>query len=76
MGHLLLAAAVLLSAALLAGAAPADVMAPRIVGGTSVPGARYPYSASLRTSGGQHFCGGALIAPRVVLTGERGSCSS
>jgi secreted trypsin-like serine protease len=69
-----LAAALLLSAVLLAGAAPArDVIAPRIVGGSAVSGNRYPYSCSLRTSAGQHFCGGALIAPRVVLTGERPS---
>lgn len=37
-------------------------------GGTRAPAGRYPYIASLRSDRGVHFCGGALIAPTVVLT--------
>lgn len=29
---------------------------------------RYPYMCSLRTQSGAHYCGGALIAPGVVMT--------
>ena len=29
---------------------------------------RFPYVVSLRDSGDNHYCGGSLIAPRVVLT--------
>ena len=29
---------------------------------------RFPYVVSLRDRGGVHYCGGSLIAPRVVLT--------
>lgn len=45
-----------------------QLAAPRIVGGTQTNAVRYPYIASLRNSAGQHFCGGSLVAPRVVLT--------
>lgn len=39
---------------------------PRIIGGYETDPARYPFSVSLQTF--QHFCGGTLIAPDVVLT--------
>ncbi|KXN67816.1 trypsin-like serine protease [Conidiobolus coronatus NRRL 28638] len=38
----------------------------RIINGK--PSKGYPWVASLQMSGGSHFCGGALIAPSVVLT--------
>jgi len=47
---------------------------PRIVGGTAVQGAKYPYMVSLQFDGGggsprsEHFCGGTLIGPQHVLT--------
>ena len=41
----------------------------RVVGGEAVvPIRRFPWMASLRDSSDRHFCGGALISPRVVLT--------
>lgn len=40
----------------------------RIIGGTPVAPGRFPYLVSLRDSQDRHFCGGSLIAPRVVLT--------
>lgn len=39
-----------------------------IVGGTDAIRGEFPYMASLQSSGGGHFCGGALIAPTWVLT--------
>lgn len=67
---LLLCAALLF--ALLSGPAAARQLAqsvtPRIVGGTTTSAARYPYIVSLRDGSGNHYCGGSLIAPRVVLT--------
>lgn len=66
----LLCAALL--AALLSGAAAsrhlAQAVRPRIVGGTQTSAARYPYIVSLRDANGNHFCGGSLVAPLVVLT--------
>ena len=44
--------------------------APRIVGGSAAPVGRYPYMVSLRDASGSHYCGGSLIAPRVLLTGR------
>ncbi len=41
----------------------------RIIGGIGAEG-RYPYSVSMRNSGG-HYCGGSLIARDVVLTAGR-----
>jgi len=38
----------------------------RIIGGSTAPSNRYPYSASLQSGG--HFCGGSLIGPDVILT--------
>eukprot|EP00798_Chlamydomonas_sp_ICE-L_P014151 gene14151-20114_t len=40
----------------------------RIVGGYVVPSGRYKFMASLRDGNGNHYCGGTLIAPGVVLT--------
>ena len=43
-----------------------------IIGGSKAPAGRYSYFASLRAvfngETGSHFCGGAVIAPRVILT--------
>ncbi|EFN53063.1 hypothetical protein CHLNCDRAFT_11918, partial [Chlorella variabilis] len=39
-----------------------------IVGGSAAPVGRYPYMVSLRDASGSHYCGGSLIAPRVLLT--------
>jgi trypsin len=39
-----------------------------IVGGTTANSNDWPWIASLRTSDGVHFCGGALIAPDWVIT--------
>jgi trypsin len=44
-----------------------------IIGGSNAPSGRYSYFASLRRvsdngATGSHFCGGAVIAPRVILT--------
>jgi trypsin len=39
----------------------------RIVGGTVATVGRYPYTVSLQTSDGSHYCGGSLIAPDIVL---------
>eukprot|EP00873_Tetraselmis_striata_P000624 jgi/Tetstr1/420888/TSEL_011951.t1 len=46
----------------------ASAFTPFVFGGTRAPAGRYPYIASLRSDRGVHFCGGALIAPTVVLT--------
>ena len=40
---------------------------PRIINGIQTPPNRYPYATSLQYSN-EHFCGGALIAPDVVIT--------
>jgi secreted trypsin-like serine protease len=41
----------------------------RVVGGSRAAEGRYPYIVSLRSpSTGEHYCGGTLIASRVVLT--------
>ena len=39
----------------------------RIINGYSAPELRYPYAASLQVNQ-QHFCGGALVAPDIVIT--------
>ncbi|WP_149085168.1 MULTISPECIES: S1 family peptidase [Microbacterium] len=39
----------------------------RIIGGKAVPNDAYPFMASLQF-GGEAFCGGSLVAPRVVMT--------
>ena len=39
----------------------------RIIGGTAVPNDAYPFMASLQFAG-EAFCGGSLVAPRVVMT--------
>jgi len=39
----------------------------RIINGFEVSNQRYPYSVSLQYAG-EHFCGGALIAPDVVIS--------
>jgi trypsin len=41
---------------------------PRIIGGEEAPEGRYPFPVSLVDSGGDHICGGSLIAPDVVLS--------
>lgn len=41
---------------------------PRIIGGNNALEGRYPYHVSLIDSLGDHICGGALVAPDVVLT--------
>ena len=42
-------------------------MQPRIIGGDEMSPTRYPFTVSLRMNG-EHFCGGTLIAPDVILT--------
>lgn len=42
-------------------------MQPRIIGGDETSPKRYPFMVSLRING-EHFCGGTLIAPDVILT--------
>lgn len=39
----------------------------RIINGLSAPETRYPYAASLQYND-QHFCGGSLVSPNVVIT--------
>jgi len=39
----------------------------RIINGVSAPQLRYPYTASLQLNK-QHYCGGALVAPDIVVT--------
>ncbi|XP_073079642.1 ovochymase-1-like [Manis javanica] len=46
---------------------PAAVGEPRVVGGRTAPALSWPWLASLQRQG-QHYCGGALIAPQWVLT--------
>jgi trypsin len=42
---------------------------PRIVGGTPVGSiSEYPWMVALTTAGGYQYCGGALVAPRLVAT--------
>jgi len=46
-----------------------NTLGTRIVGGTEAPRGKYAFNAGMRDSaGGSSFCGGALIAPDVVLT--------
>ena len=51
----------------------AFVPSPRIIDGVETPDTRYPYAVSLEIFG-EHFCGGSLIAPDVVITA--GHCNS
>lgn len=45
------------------------LLAAFIFGGDDTKGERYPYLASLRSPAtGEHFCGGALVSPTIVLT--------
>ena len=41
---------------------------PRIINGGFAPVGRYPYAVSIRRQGRQHFCGGSLIAPNLILS--------
>jgi trypsin len=38
-----------------------------VIGGTVAPNRRYPYAVSLQYAG-EHFCGGSLIAPDIILS--------
>ena len=40
----------------------------RIVGGRNVPNFRHPYNAGLVDWDGLIYCGGALIAPNIIMT--------
>lgn len=68
-------AAVLLSQIALATASVADIndarqlLTPstRIIGGSAAEAHRFPYAVSLQYAG-EHFCGGSLIAPDIVLS--------
>lgn len=40
----------------------------RIVGGTGAQSGQFPYLTSVRTLTGTHYCGGAIISSRCVLT--------
>lgn len=64
---LLLAVLVVLAAAVVAARQQRQL---RIAGGWNAPRRRYPWVVSLRRPTGSrgHFCGGTLIAPRLVLT--------
>jgi trypsin len=39
----------------------------RVIGGIPAPTHRYPYAVSLQYAG-EHFCGGSLIAPDIILS--------
>lgn len=39
----------------------------RVIGGIPAPNRRYPYAVSLQYAG-EHFCGGSLIAPDIILS--------
>lgn len=73
---LALAAALLASLSLAASAGAADMPKPRIVGGQATTIGAWPWQVALEhspaTSGGnafdRQFCGGSLVAPRIVLT--------
>ncbi|KAL7483592.1 hypothetical protein ACHAW6_009232 [Cyclotella cf. meneghiniana] len=68
-------AAALLSQIALATASVADVSdarqlltpSTRIIGGSAAEAHRFPYAVSLQYAG-EHFCGGSLIAPDIVLS--------
>jgi trypsin len=45
----------------------AGKLQPRIINGIDAPVNRYPYTASVQKSN-DHFCGGSLIAPDLVIT--------
>lgn len=40
----------------------------RIIGGTLAEPGQFPYQASLQTLGNYHFCGGAILNIRWILT--------
>ena len=56
----------------LTSAAPMPQNKPFIVGGVEASAGEFPFIVSLQRNG-NHFCGGTLIAPDVVLTA--GHCS-
>src|SRR5688572_12271445 len=72
----LVAAACACAALVLPASAAAADSQPRVVGGSQVSGASYPWQAavmfsSARFSGNDYqrqFCGGVLVAPQIVLT--------
>ncbi|GAX78516.1 hypothetical protein CEUSTIGMA_g5956.t1 [Chlamydomonas eustigma] len=66
--HLLLTAMEDLKQATARAEAAAQLAQERIVGGTNAEVGRFTYVASLRDSSNNHFCGGTLIAPQVVMT--------
>ncbi|KXZ50695.1 hypothetical protein GPECTOR_15g379 [Gonium pectorale] len=51
-----------------AGATDASDLLWRVVGGRQADPDNYRWIASLRDANGRHYCGGSLVAPRVVLT--------
>jgi secreted trypsin-like serine protease len=67
-GSLAVIAAVLAAAGSPNPALAAPAAHTSIVGGAPAPADVFPWMASLRGADGQHACGGALIAPRIVLT--------
>ena len=50
------------------GAGPAIAAPSSIIGGVDANGDAWPWIVSLADSRGNHFCGGALIHPEIVLT--------
>lgn len=45
-----------------------NIFEPKIIDGVDTQPGRYPYAVSLQEFGGNHVCGGTLIAPDVILT--------
>lgn len=43
-------------------------MVPRILGGADAKEGQFPYQVSLRHKDGDHFCGGAIVNNRFILT--------
>jgi Trypsin len=68
-----------LALALAVSAPPASAAVPQVIGGTDAPPGRYPFMAALVDNSAPNvptgqFCGGALIAPKLVLTA--GHCAA